>query len=220
MLARIVPDVVREHAELAALPVGAARYPVPGETHQDPAVIARIDRRLEANLDGLRIAGAAAWPFIIDQYEDYPEKGELFVVAVMALEQQDERRIAQAVAFARNGEHGTRGLCGAFEWLPPKITAPLVRTWMRRHGPRPEGQELPWPPSPGTGQLPSSSRTVDPRRAPRSGGACCGACRLGWAPGLRRQPAGAHGRSRPVGLPGRRRDAAPGWLRPGRANPS
>ena len=129
MLARIVPDVVREHAELAAFQ-WAQRDTLSQEDPPDPAVIAGVDRRLEANLDGLRIAGAAAWPFIIDQYEDYPEKGELFVVAVMALEQQDERRIAQAVAFARNGEHGTRGLCGAFEWLPPKITAPLVRIWI------------------------------------------------------------------------------------------
>ncbi len=76
MAARIVPAVVREHAELAAFQ-WAQRDTLSQEDPPDPAVIAGIDKRLEANLDGLRIAGAAAWPFIIDQFEEYPEKGEL-----------------------------------------------------------------------------------------------------------------------------------------------
>jgi hypothetical protein len=129
MPARIVPAVVREHAELAAFQ-WAQRDTLSQEDPPDPAVIAGIDRRLEANLDGLRIAGAAAWPFIIDQFEDYPEKGELFVVAVLALEQGEPRRTEQSVAFARGADTGARGLCGAFEWLPPQVTAATVQNWI------------------------------------------------------------------------------------------
>ena len=93
-------------------------------------MIASIDKRLEANLDGLRIAGAVAWPFVIDQFEEYPEKGELFVVAIRALETADARRLDQALAFARTAVDGTRGLCGAFAWLPPETTAAVVRDWL------------------------------------------------------------------------------------------
>ena len=126
---RIVPAVVREHAELAAFQ-WAQRDTLSQEDPPDAGVIAGIDKRLEANLDVLRIAGAAAWPFVLDQFEEYPEKGELFVVAIRALETADARRLDQALAFARTAVDGTRGLCGAFAWLPPETTAAVVRDWL------------------------------------------------------------------------------------------
>lgn len=128
-IARIVADVVREHAALAAFFWAQRDTLAQDDPPPDPAVIAGIDKRLEANLDGLRIAGTAAWRFIIEQYEDYPEKGELFVAAVTAIEQGDERRIEQLVQLSRTFSNA-RGLCGAFEWLPPKVSAPVVRAWI------------------------------------------------------------------------------------------
>jgi hypothetical protein len=57
---RIIPDVVREHVELAAFQ-WAQRDTL---RDADPAaarpVLAGIDARLEANLDAIRIAGTAA----------------------------------------------------------------------------------------------------------------------------------------------------------------
>ena len=126
---RIVPDVVREHVELAAFQ-WAQRDTLAAEDAPDTKAIVFVDGRLEANLDALRIAGAAAWPFIIDAFETYPEKGELFVTAFLALETGDAKRLKQAAAFARVADGGPRGLCGAFEWLPPKVTAPVVREWI------------------------------------------------------------------------------------------
>ena len=97
---RIVPEVVREHVELAAFQ-WAQRDTLAAEDLPDTEAIAFVDGRLEANLDALRIAGAAAWPFIIDAFETYPEKGELFVTAFHAIETRDAKRIEQAVCFAR-----------------------------------------------------------------------------------------------------------------------
>ena len=70
MTSRIVPDVVRERAELGAFQ-WAQRDTIAAKGLPDRDVIAGIDARLEANLDGLRIAGPAAWPFLIEQFEDY-----------------------------------------------------------------------------------------------------------------------------------------------------
>jgi uncharacterized protein (TIGR02270 family) len=125
---RIVPDVVREHAERAAF-FWAQRDTVAQDDPPDWSVIAGIDRRLEANLDGLRISGSAAWPFIVAQYEDFPEKGELFVATVMAVEQKDSRRIEQVLQFGRMSEDA-RGLVGALAWLKPDQIGPLVRNWI------------------------------------------------------------------------------------------
>jgi hypothetical protein len=126
---RIVTDVVREHVELAAFQ-WAQRDTLAAEDLPDAEAIAFVDGRLAANLDALRIAGAAAWPFIIDAFETYPEKGELFVTAFHAIETGDTKRIEQAVCFARVADGGPRGLCGAFEWLPPWASRELVREWI------------------------------------------------------------------------------------------
>lgn len=125
----VIGAIVREHVENAAF-FWAQRDTMAAEDLPDAEAIAFVDSRLEANLDALRIAGAAAWPFIIDAFEDFPEKGELFIMTHHALETGDARRLDQAVAFAGAARDGPRGLCGAFEWLPPKVTAAVVRDWI------------------------------------------------------------------------------------------
>ncbi len=47
-----------------------------------------------------------------------------------ALEAGDAKRLEQAARFAHVAEDGARGLCGAFEWLPPSMTAPVVKAWI------------------------------------------------------------------------------------------
>ncbi|CDX29115.1 conserved hypothetical protein [Mesorhizobium sp. ORS 3359] len=124
----IVPDVVRQHAEQAAF-FWAQRDTLMEDDPPNLNVVAGVDRRLEANLDGLRIAGPAAWPFVVAAYEDFPEKGELFLYAWMAIEQNDARRVAEAVELGRQRDD-PRGLVGALAWHKPATIAPLVRHWI------------------------------------------------------------------------------------------
>ncbi|MER9300051.1 HEAT repeat domain-containing protein [Mesorhizobium sp. M0621] len=128
-LRRIVPDVVRQHAEQAAF-FWAQRDTLMEDDPPDLHVVAGIDRRLEANLDGLRIAGPAAWPFIVAAYEDFPEKGELFLFTWMAIEQADKERISQAVEFGKVSNDNVRGSVGALAWHSPETIRPLVRDWI------------------------------------------------------------------------------------------
>lgn len=127
---RIVPDVVRQHVEQAAF-FWAQRDTLMAEDPPNLDVVAGVDRRLEANLDGLRIAGPAAWPFAIAAYEDFSEKGELFLYGWMAIEQNDGRRIAEAVEFGVQSQDEALGLVGALVWHKPVTIAPLVRDWIR-----------------------------------------------------------------------------------------
>ncbi|BCH33441.1 hypothetical protein MesoLjLc_53710 [Mesorhizobium sp. L-8-10] len=124
----IVADVVRQHAELSAF-LWAQRELLRQADPVDAEAIAAIDLRLEANLDGLRIAGEAAWPFILSQYEDFPEKGELFVAAFFAIEWWDLARLDRVVEFGRASED-VAGLAGALAWLKTQTIAPLVRDWI------------------------------------------------------------------------------------------
>lgn len=126
---RIVPDVVRQHAEQAAF-FWAQRDTLMMDDPPDLHVVAGVDSRLEANLDGLRIAGQAAWPFIVAAYEDFPEKGELFLYAWLAIEQNDGLRVSEAVELGRRSEDDARGWVGALAWHKPGTIAPLVRNWI------------------------------------------------------------------------------------------
>ncbi|ESY00524.1 hypothetical protein X755_09140 [Mesorhizobium sp. LNJC405B00] len=125
----IVPDIVRQHAEQAAF-FWAQRDTLMMDDPPDLHVVAGVDRRMEANLDGLRIAGPAAWPFVVAAYEDFPEKGELFLYAWMAIEQRDGGRLAEAVELGRKSQDDARGLVGALAWHKPQTIAAEVRDWI------------------------------------------------------------------------------------------
>ena len=112
----VIDEVVRQHAEMAAF-LWAQRHEL---TRADPVnhnAVRDVERRLEANLDGLRLAGEAAWPFALMQFEDTPEKGELFLLSLLAIEGADADRIARVVEFGRACDDSS-GLEGAIGWLP------------------------------------------------------------------------------------------------------
>lgn len=128
MAERIVEDVIRAHAEGAAF--CWAQFSL--ALRADPVDQVVIDRRrteTEAHLDGLRIAGTAAWPILIDQLETYEERGEIFAAAILAIEQSNERRLLQVLSLAETDD-GREGLRGAIAWAAPELTAPYVRKWL------------------------------------------------------------------------------------------
>ncbi len=143
---------MRQHVELAAF-LWAQRDTMSLDDPADAGTIGEIDQRVEANLDGLRIAGPAAWPAIDTVIEDFHDKGELFVVGWMAVEQSDPQRLDKAVELARQFDQ-PRGVVGALAWhTVPKI-GPLLRIgWAAAMA---SSAILAWPPAPSTGWIQSS----------------------------------------------------------------
>ncbi|MDX8350498.1 hypothetical protein SLH49_21115 [Cognatiyoonia sp. IB215446] len=137
----IVDRVVREHVEAAAFQ-WAQWKTLTEEDPIDQSAAKWVSDRLECHLDGIRIAGCNAWPFIIDAFETYPERGELFVTSFLALELQDDKRIQQAVSFAKFAVDGSIGLNGAFEWQPPDLTKHYVKEWIAEKEPIKAGAAL------------------------------------------------------------------------------
>ncbi len=125
---RIATEAVRQHVEQAAF-LWAQRETWSREDPPDETAISDISNRVELNLDGLRIAGAAAWPFVERQLDDFPHAGEFFVAGWMAMEHSDTDRIEAIVAAAEEaGER--RGLTGALAWHRPPTVGHLVRDWL------------------------------------------------------------------------------------------
>lgn len=126
MLQGVVTEVVREHVEQAAFQWSQHR--MLSQAHPpDTAAMSGVAARLAANLDGVAIAGEAAWPIILDLFEDFPEAGELFVATYLAMALNGDKRIDQCLWMAHQSPEARHGLAGALAWFPPAVSGPTVR---------------------------------------------------------------------------------------------
>lgn len=78
--------------------------------------LAKLDGRVEAHLDGVRIAGDAGWEICRDALGP-GESGEVFTAAVLAFERGDAARIQAVLAVADEKPETSRGLVSALGWL-------------------------------------------------------------------------------------------------------
>ena len=83
--------------------------------------LAKLDGRLEANLDGLRIGeidtASAAWD-VCERELRWEEPGEGFPAAVMALESAEAERLQKVLDLATTSSALSRPLVSALGWLP------------------------------------------------------------------------------------------------------
>jgi len=115
-MARSFPVIVEQHAEEAAflwiLRNGAIRAP-----NHNLESLAGLDERIDAHLDGLRIAGAHGWDECRRQLE-WRETGEVFAAAYMALRSRIGRRLDLVLEVVGSSVELARGVIGALAWLP------------------------------------------------------------------------------------------------------
>jgi uncharacterized protein (TIGR02270 family) len=121
MPAAIVEHIVQQHAEEAAflwlLRDNAVRAP-----HYNLKDLVKLDNRLEAHIDGLRIADDAGWQLCQEALVT-GEFGEMFAASVLAFESGKHDRILAVMQAVTDNPLLTRGLIAAFGWLDWRIVA-------------------------------------------------------------------------------------------------
>lgn len=113
----IVTNVIQQHADdaTALAETRQAHIRAPFTNLQR---LAAADRRLLANLDGLRLAGDAVGPFY-DAMRAKMSAGAVFVLTTQALEVKDQASIEGLIAVAQTLPSALDGLLSAFEWVEP-----------------------------------------------------------------------------------------------------
>src|SRR6185437_17048852 len=87
--------MLRQHAEDAGF-LWLQRDNAVRAPHYALKDLAKLDDRVEAHIDGLRVAGDDGWALALDQLK-HPEPGEYFAAMVLALESGRKEKIAAVV---------------------------------------------------------------------------------------------------------------------------
>jgi uncharacterized protein (TIGR02270 family) len=125
----VIQTIVDQHAEEAAF-LWLLRDQAVDAPHYDRHDLARLEERVAAHLDGLRVAGEAGRVTALAMLEANPEPGELFAASVLALEAADRQHLAPLLELAEVAPEARRGLLGAIGWVPTTTLRPLVQAWL------------------------------------------------------------------------------------------
>lgn len=87
------------------------------EPHVSLQGLADKDERLEAHIDGLRVAGGEAWEICKESFGNDDAEG-LFAPAVLAFESNDANRILDVIEAVNEDHKKARVLISALGWLP------------------------------------------------------------------------------------------------------
>ncbi len=111
----VIETIVEQHAEEAAF-LWLLRDAAVQAPHYSLNDLADIDERVEAHIDGLRVAGEAGWSICADALAQ-EEPGEVFAAAVLAFESGQNQRIKIVLEAAATETELSRGLISALGWL-------------------------------------------------------------------------------------------------------
>ena len=129
----IIEDIVSQHAEEAAF-LWLLRDNAVHAPHYSLADLADLEERVEAHLDGLRVAGEEGWPFCVDGLE-HKEAGEVFAAAVIALGSEREDWLATVIETVGGAPEAAVGLVSALGWVPRERLKGRVIDWLRSDDP-------------------------------------------------------------------------------------
>ena len=85
--------------------------------------LAKLDDRVEAHLDGLRVAGEAGWELCKATLSD-EEDGEVFAASAMAFESGIESRIQAGIEAVQKTSELSKGIISALGWMSSQQAAP------------------------------------------------------------------------------------------------
>ena len=116
MSSTVISSIVSQHVEEAAF-LWLLRSNAIHAPHYSLKDLAKLDGRVEAHLDGLRVAGEPGWELCKAALGN-EENGEIFAASVMAFESGIESRIQAVLDVVQKKPELSTGLISALGWIP------------------------------------------------------------------------------------------------------
>src|SRR5262245_12495771 len=122
-----INNIVERHAEEAAF-LWSLRQTAVGAPHFTLTNLVELDQRLEANLDGLRIAETSGCEVCKKSLLGNKEAGEVFTAGVLAFEHAQGDRVQEILKEINTGSpQVTRGAVSALGWLRFELAEKVIR---------------------------------------------------------------------------------------------
>jgi uncharacterized protein (TIGR02270 family) len=112
----VIPAAIEQHAEEAAF-LWSLRDTAALAPHYSLSELSHLDDRVDAHIDGLRIAGEAGGEICKEALSE-DDTGAIFAAALLSFESCDENRIQTVIDAASVSVELSRGLISALGWLP------------------------------------------------------------------------------------------------------
>lgn len=119
-------QVVVEHGEEAAFQ-WLMRDKAVNAPHYSLRDLAKLDDRVAAHLDGVRVAGAVGWRMALETLSMAAGAGEYFVGTVLAAECGDAAQLAEIFGLGAAEPAYARGIASAFGWVELHLALPVLR---------------------------------------------------------------------------------------------
>lgn len=121
----IIAEVVSQHVEEAAF-LWLLRCNAICQPHYALKDLAKLDGRVEAHLDGLRVAGEPGWELCKAALGN-EENGEVFTTSVLAFESGGEARIHAVLEAIEKLPELRTGAVSALGWIPFQQVSPRLK---------------------------------------------------------------------------------------------
>ena len=114
-----IPIIISQHAEEAAF-LWLLHNNAITEAHYNLTDLKDLEERIEAHIDGLRIAGKIGYKLCLDNLKLFKESGEMFAAATLAFESNDLKRLQILYDIAESNPETEAGLISALGWVEPQ----------------------------------------------------------------------------------------------------
>jgi uncharacterized protein (TIGR02270 family) len=120
----IIEDIVEQHFEEASF-LWSQRDAATTATNYTLSDLAFLDERVEAHVDGLRVAGEYGWE-LCEAGLDPDEPGTLFTASIIAFESGDKERIELVVGASGESRTAFRAVVSGLGWMDRKRFNSLI----------------------------------------------------------------------------------------------
>lgn len=136
----VIESILARHAEDAAF-LWLLRDAAVDAPHYTRGDLADLDRRLEAHLEGLRLAADAGWRRCLEGL-GFEESGEVFVAAAVALRGDAPDRLEPVLEVVEQTPETARGLVSALGWVAAERLRGKIAAWLESPSPLRRGLGL------------------------------------------------------------------------------